>query len=60
MDMTGGIKYLLEGLRSGKNPDNAKLKPIEQRRRGYQLYVKEQKQMGEPAISYEEWLASQE
>lgn len=56
------VKALVKALRSkGKsNPDNPKLKPVEQRRRGYQLYAQEAQQMGEPVVSYEEWIAGQE
>lgn len=55
------IQAIIKALRSPKrNPDNPKLKPIEQRRRGYQLYAKEAQVMGEPVLSYEEWIAGQE
>lgn len=55
------IQAIIKALRNPKaNPDNPKLKPIEQRRRGYQLYAKEAQTMGEPVLSYEEWIKSQE
>lgn len=55
------IQAIIKALRSPKsNPDNPKLKPIEQRRRGYQLYAKEAQLMGEPVRSYEEWIVEQE
>lgn len=56
------IQALIKALRNKKpsNPDNPKLKPVEQRRRGYQLYAQEAQQMGEPVASYEEWIAGQE
>jgi hypothetical protein len=53
-------KYLIEALRTRKNPVNQKLKPIEMRTRGYQLYSKEQQAMGETPVSYEEWMKTQE
>ncbi len=46
-------------LRNRKNPVNKKLKPVEMRGRGYQLYVKEQQTMGETPVSYEEWMKTQ-
>lgn len=56
------VKAIVAALRNkpASNPDNPKLKPIEQRRRGYQLYAQEAQQMGEPVVSYEEWIAGQE
>jgi hypothetical protein len=54
------MKAIVAALRGGGNPDNPKLKPIEQRRRGYQLYAQEAQQMGEPVVSYEEWIKGQE
>lgn len=55
------IQAIIKALRSPKaNPDNPKLKPVEQRRRGYQLYAKEAQMMGEPVQSYEEWIKGQE
>ena len=56
------IQALIKALRGKKpsNPENPKLKPVEQRRRGYQLYAQEAQQMGEPVVSYEEWIAGQE
>lgn len=47
-------------LRNRKNPVNKKLKPMEMHARGYQLYVKEQQAMGEPAVPYEEWMKTQQ
>lgn len=56
------IQAIIKALRDRTkgNPDNPKLKPIEQRRRGYQLYAKEAQMMGDPVQSYEEWIAGQE
>jgi hypothetical protein len=56
------VKAMVNALRNKTkaNPDNPKLKPVEQRRRGYQLYAQEAQQMGEPVVSYEEWIAGQE
>lgn len=70
MDLPDKIKYLIEALRNKpERPPNATGKgpaktpsgrPLDQRRRGYQLYAQEAAQMGEPAQSYEEWISSQE
>lgn len=76
MDIPDNIRYMIEALRGGGKSEfkNGKLvkqtygkpkkeggmKPLEQRRRGYQLYAQEAEQMGEPAQSYEEWMMSQE
>lgn len=56
------VKAIVDALRgkTTSNPDNPKLKPIEQRRRGYQLYAKEAQLMGETPVSYEEWIKTQE
>jgi hypothetical protein len=54
------VKAVVAALRNKGNSDNPKLKPIEQRRRGYQLYAQEAQQMGEPVVSYEEWMQGQE
>lgn len=59
MEIPESIKAVIDTLR-GKNPKNPKLKPIEQRRRGYQLYAKEAQVNGEDPLSYEEWIVSQE
>jgi hypothetical protein len=54
-------KYLTEALRTGKNPVNKNLKdPLNLRMRGYQLYTKEQQTLGEPSVSYEEWMKTQQ
>lgn len=44
----------------GQNPKNPKLKPIEMRARGYQLYKKEAETMGETPVSYDEWIKTQQ
>ena len=56
------IQAIIKALRDRTkgNPDNPKLKPVEQRRRGYQLYAKEAQIMGDPVKSYEEWIVEQE
>lgn len=55
------LNAIIKALRNREsNPDNPKLKPIEQRRRGYQLYAKEAQIMGEAPLSYEEWIKGQE
>lgn len=53
-------EMLVKALRTRKNPVNDKLKPLELRSRGYQLYVAEQKSMGETPVSYEEWMKTQQ
>lgn len=60
MDSIKAIIKALRGGSKGENPDNPKLKPIEKRGRGYQLYVKEAQVMGETPLSYEEWIKGQE
>lgn len=45
----------------GKDPmTSTGMKPLEQRRRGYQLYAQEAQTNGEDPVSYEEWIGSQE
>lgn len=53
-------EMVAKALRDRKNPVNPKLKPIELRSRGYQLYANEQKAMGETPVDYEEWIKSQQ
>lgn len=50
------------GPRAGTSIDNprAGFGPIEQRRDGYRLYVKEAAVNGEQPMSYEEWFSRQE
>lgn len=63
MDIPENIRAVIDALRGGakkENPKNPKLKPIEQRRRGYQLYAQEAQANGEDPLSYEEWIVSQE
>jgi hypothetical protein len=52
-------KYVIQALRTAKNPVNKTLKPMELRTRGYQLYSSEQKAQGETPMSYEEWMKTQ-
>lgn len=65
-DMLESIKQKAKALRdkvgqtTTQNPANPRLKPIEQRRRGYQLYAREAQTLGETPKSYEEWIAEQE
>jgi hypothetical protein len=51
-------KKIIDLLR-GKGADTPSGRPLDQRRRGYQLAAKEAKLMGERVPSYEEWLAAQ-
>lgn len=64
MDMPEGIKAIIDALRGGEEAkEHEKFpgqKPLEQRRRGYQLYVQEAQVNGEDPLSYEEWIKSQE
>lgn len=53
-------EMVAKALRDRKNPVNKKLKPMEMRSRGYQLYTKEAQVMGETPKSYEEWMKTQE
>lgn len=53
-------KMLADAVRNKQNPVNKTLKPLEMRARGYQLYVKEQQQMGETPMSYESWMKTQQ
>lgn len=60
-DISGKVKALIESVRgklttSDKTPSG---RPVDQRRRGYQLYAKEAQVMGETPKSYEEWIAEQ-
>jgi hypothetical protein len=52
-------EMVAKALRERKNPQNTKLKPMEMRGLGYQLYVQEQKQLGEAPVAYEEWMKTQ-
>lgn len=58
------LQYIIDALRGGNmtagKPDSSGKRPLDKRLRGYQLYAKEQQQMGEPVQSYEEWIKSQE
>lgn len=53
-------QYVIQALRTAKNPVNKKLKPMELRADGYRLYAKEQNAMGETPVSYEEWMKTQD
>lgn len=65
-DIIASIKAKAEALRAKvtkattENSDNPKLKPLEQRRRGYKLYSDEATAMGDSAMPYEEWIKGQE
>lgn len=55
------VKALIESVRnkltsSAKTPSG---RPLDQQRRGYQLYAKEAQAMGESPKSYEEWMESE-
>lgn len=60
-DIPAKVKALIDSVRSKltTSPDTPSGRPLDQRRRGYQLYAKEQQTMGEPAVPYEEWMKSQ-
>lgn len=70
MDLPDKIRYLVEALRNkpqrppnavGKGPSSTPSgRPLDQRRRGYQLYAQEAQQNDEPVRSYEEWISGQE
>lgn len=60
MEIPESIKAVIDALRKKKTEAPPKLKPLEQRRRGYQLYAQEAQVNGEDPLSYEEWIASQE
>lgn len=70
MDLPDKIKYLIEALRNkperppsavGKGPASTPSgRPLDQRRRGYQLYAQEAQVNGDDPMSYEEWISSQE
>lgn len=55
------VKALIEAVR-GKltTADTPSGRPLDQRRRGYQLHVQEMKQLGEQPMSYEEWMSQQD
>lgn len=52
------VQKIIDKLR-GKGADTPSGRPVDQRRRGYQLAAKEAQVMGERVPSYEEWLAKQ-
>ena len=70
MDIADKMRVLIEALRNkperppnaiGKGPPTTPSgRPLDQRRRGYQLYAQEANQMGDTPMSYEEWISSQE
>jgi len=72
MEIADKMRVLIEALRSSpQRPPNAKSRgpagvstpsgrPLDQRRRGYQLYAQEAQTNGEDPMSYEEWISSQE
>lgn len=60
-DISGKVKALIESVRgklttSDKTPSG---RPLDKRARGYQLYEREARVMGEPVKSYEEWISEQ-
>lgn len=52
------VQKIIDMLR-GKGADTPSGRPLDQRRRGYQLAAKEAKLMGEAVPTYEQWLAQQ-
>jgi hypothetical protein len=57
-DISSKVKSLIESVRS-KLTRTPSERPLDQRRRGYQLYAQEQKAMGESAEDYDTWLSKQ-
>ncbi len=60
-DIQGKVKALIDSVRgklttTDKTPSG---RPLDQRRDGYRLYTREQQSMGEPAVTYEEWIKTQ-
>lgn len=60
-DIQGRVKALIESVRgklstSDKTPSG---RPLDKRLDGYRLYTREQQAMGEPAVSYDEWIKTQ-
>lgn len=53
-------EMIAKALREAKNPVNKKLKPMEMRSRGYQLYKQEAMVNGEPVVPYEQWILTQD
>lgn len=52
------VQKIIDMLR-GKGAATPSGRPLDQRRRGYQLAAKEAQAMGEPVPTYEQWLAQQ-
>jgi hypothetical protein len=52
------VQKIIDKLR-GKGAATPSGRPVDQRRRGYQLAAKEAQVMGERVPSYEEWLSKQ-
>lgn len=59
-DISTKVKALIESVRGKLTSQTPSGRPLDQRRRGYQLYAKEAGMMGEPVKSYEQWLGEQE
>lgn len=59
-DISSRVKALVEAVRGKLTSANTPSgRPLDQRRRGYQLYVQEAQQMGDQAVPYEQWLSQQ-
>lgn len=61
-DLTGKVKALIDSVR-GKLTNSSSTpsgRPLDQRRRGYQLEQAEARAQGLPEKSYEEWLSEQQ
>lgn len=57
-DIPAKVKSLIDSVRS-KLTSTPSGRPLDQRKRGYQLYEKEQRAMGEQADDYETWASKQ-
>jgi hypothetical protein len=61
-DIPSKVKALIDSVRNKLtvSPKTPSGRMLDQRGRGYQLYVKEQEMNGEPAVSHEEWMKTQD
>lgn len=61
-DLTGKVKALIDSVRGKLTNTDASTpsgRPLDQRRRGYQLYQAQARIEGSPEKTYEEWMAEQ-
>lgn len=59
-DISSKVKALIDSVRGKLTSDTPSGRPLDQRRRGYQLYAKEAQVMGEQPMPYEQWLSQQQ